>query len=679
MADIEITGTDQEVRTFRDVHSHYTLAKEDLEQRIFRKNGFDDADKMFASFLDESSWPYKSLIFDPRPYTIILEKSARLIGSKPKGRLIPREGGDTLGAYINNELLSFQYDDNSRLGEAMLSKWINMDQNARKYGAAFGITKWRYQTKVKKEKDEKKKAVFFDGPDFVVCNARDVLANPSYGFVNKWFQYREYMTLDELEMVNDASRANPTYKNLDKLRDALAKETRARGDSRETTTQLKNKTMRGLSDYLGRDEVFKTVEIITEYRADRWITFAPRQGVVIRDIPNPYDHGEIPVVQLKYYPLPDDLYGVSELEPTSKLIRGINALFSQYIDNITVDLYPPLMVNPVNVRMHTLDFSPEAKWLMNTPGVDVKRMETSTAATNNFSAAYSIMVGSLNNAWGESSQGYSQINPTQDQGKVTATEIKDTAFTRNARDNMNSIFLAEAIKKQYMFWHSMNKQLMFKGTADKQKIIRIVGRDAVEFFNRKGLSDIRPTQQDAEMIAMGQLDPNDVPPGPMYPVELEEGMETTKFMPDENGEGGNLIIEEGDLLGSYDYVVDIESMKSPTNEDVEAKLTAVLGTITNPAILQLLAQENTKPKIKELLIKLYEATKVVKDAEGYFEDIPQQPMGTEVMPNGQPSQAQPGGAGGPEAGIPGQGNGIDAGVGGGPAPVAGGQNQPFVG
>src|SRR5690348_14702784 len=124
---VEPKGTPEEVKTFTDCHRHYVMAKNDLEQRMFRKNGFDDADKMFASYIDEGSWPYSSTMFDPQPYTTIIEKSARLIGSKPKGRMVPREGGDALGAYINNELLSYQWDDNSRLGESMISKWILMD------------------------------------------------------------------------------------------------------------------------------------------------------------------------------------------------------------------------------------------------------------------------------------------------------------------------------------------------------------------------------------------------------------------------------------------------------------------------------------------------------------------------------------------------------------------------
>lgn len=668
MAKLQIRGTNTEIKTFTDVHGHYMMAKEDLEQRISRKNGFDDADKMFSSHLDEAGWPYQSLIFDPRPYTVILEKSGRLIGKKPKGRLVPREGGDTLGAYVNNELLSFQWDDNSRLGESMIAKWIQMDLNARKYGSSFGLVKWRWERRIEKnDKNEAKKVVFYDGPDFEVCNPRDVLANPSYHYVNKWFQYREYVTLDELERTNDAARTQPVYKNLDLLRDAIKESAKGKvGDRRDTQYIIQNKTIRGLTDYLGRDEVYKVVEIVTEYRPDRWVTFAPRHGVVVRDIPNPYKHGELPVVQLKYYPFADDLYGQSELEPVSRQIRAINAHVSAYCDRIALRLRPPIHVNPINVRMHTLDWSPEAKWLMNNPNQDVQVMRMEAGEDAAFNVIYNVLVSSLLSAVGENSQGISQANPVADAQRVTATEIRDTAFTRNVRDNMNQIFLSEALKKQIMFWHAMNRQLMFQGAKDSAKIIRIVGREAVEFFTRQGLSDIRPTDEDALSVAQGRMTPEDILPGPRYAVDIGEGLEVPKFQPDENGEGGNLIIEPGDLVGNYDYIPDIESMQAPTNEQTEAKLMSLIGMLVNPQILQGLAQEGLKPKYKETLVKMAEATKVIKDAESLFEEI-------------QNGQTQPGGGLAPAAGPANQGNAGNQGMAGGPAPVAPAPNPQLVG
>lgn len=678
--DIIIQGTPSEQSLFSELISHYSMATQDLEQRIYRRNGFNDADRMFASYIDEKSWPYRSTMFDPRPYTIILEKSARLIGSKPKGRLVPREGGDSLGAYINNELLDFQWEDNTRLGQSMIAKWIMMDQNTRKYGSSFGLADWRYERRtVKDEKGNFKKEVFYDGPDFKVLNNRDVLANPSYDFINKWFGYREYLTLGDMKGVNDISRGEPQYKNLDLLENAVRDDVRGTGDTRNIASQ--NKAIKGLQEFLGRDIYNKTIEVYHERRNDRWISIARKYGVVIRDVPNPYRDRELHVVHLKYYPLPDDLYGVSELEPVAKQIKALNAHLSAYSDTIALALRPPVHVNPLNVRMHSLSWDPEAKWLMNSPNVDVQMMKIDTSVTSNFQSIYQVLVGSLMNALGEQSQEMSSVNPFQGTKQVTATEIRDTAFTRNVRDNMNKVFLAEALKQQIMLWHSMDQQFMFSAKADKLKIIRIVGRDAQEFFSRQGLSDIRPTQQDsldaANAIANGQPAPQ-VPPGPVYAVNVGQDqngapLEVPKYMPDANGGGGNLIIEPGDLEGNYDYIPDIESMSAPSTADIEQKLNSLLVAMTNPLIVQGLANEQVRPKYKELLVKMIEATGVVKDADAYFEDISNQ-IGGVVNGQGQINGQNPVVAGGgtpPTGGVPSAGN----------VPVGGmaGSNLPPVG
>jgi hypothetical protein len=617
-----ILGTDEEIKLFTKVNKHYKVASEDLDIRINRKNGFDDADKMFASHIDEANWPYNSLIFDPIPYTVFIEKNGRLIGAKPKGKLVPREGGDSLGAMINNELLSFQWDDNSRLGETMLSKWAMMDMNTRKYGSAFGICKWRT------EKNSAKGGNFYDGPDFTACNPRDVLANPSYTFINKWFQYREYLTLDDLKKINETSVSKNIYKNLDLLEESLQEEQKSKGDRRDNNYVVLNKSIRGLNDYLGSDETYPAFEVVTEYRPDRWIKFCPKHGIIIQDIPNPYEHGEIPVVHLKYYPLPDDLYGVPELEPVSKQIKAINAHDSAYSDSMALATKPPIHVNPINVRMHTIEWNPEAKWIMNSPNVDaqVMRMDQFNAVSNNYTVIKSTLRSSLLSALGESAQGVSQINPVQDNGRVTATEIKDTGYTRNIRDNMNQNYLSEALKKQVLYWQSMNRQFMFKGSTTKQRIIRIVGREAAEYFNQSGLGDVRPTEEDSRKVLNGILDENSIVPGPRFAVSVgedEQGMqlEIPKYIPDETGVGGNLIIEEGDLLGDYDYIADVESMGAPTDQQIENKLQAILATLTNPVIQQGLVSEGKKIKFSELLVKMLESSKVIKDADQYFETL----------------------------------------------------------
>lgn len=666
MPEVPALGTKEEIQTFFEVDRHYSMATEDLD---VRRKDWDKKDELFRSHINETRWPYRSLVFDPRTFTALYEKTARILANKPRGRVIPREGGDVVKAKIINELLSFQWDDNTRAdNDSMLAKWAMMDQNARKYGASFGLAKWHWKRQViREEKDGKKigkSKIFFDGPNFRPLNNRDCLPNPSYSTIKNWFQHREYLTLEELSDTNDAARGKAIYKNLDILRQQVRKDAKdTNGDSRSTNYDVKNLSIKGLTDYLGHDEVNKVIEVVTEYRPDRWITFSPRHGVILRDIPNPYDHGQIPVVTLKYYPIDDDIYGLSEIEPIEKLQKAVNALVCQYLDAINMSLYAPLKVRSAGgaVQMHTLEFGPGAKWLMSDPASDVITHDQNISGVTEFTSTYRFLISAMQEALGETSQGVSGIVPGE--SSKTATEIKDSAMSRSARDNFNQMFLGEAIKKQMMFWHLMNQQLFFKTADGKAKILRIVGKDALTYFKNVGLDANGLSDKSIDLLgsmADEGIDPADLQE-PLFPVETPEGV-LPKMQVDEQGQMGELLIEPDDLAGTYDYIPDVGSMNNgAVDETMRAKAVAI-EQITKGGIGQAIAQEGKKIKMSDMMIDYWEDIGF-KNADQYIENAPMAQMG------GVNGQVDPTGAGGAQpVGI----GGVMAqpqGMGGGSAPV----------
>jgi hypothetical protein len=628
-------GTTDERKLFTKVIRHYDMATEDLD---VRRPDWDVKDELFRSHIDEANHPYNSVVFDPRVFTAIFEKTARLFANKPRGRMVPREGGDTLGARINNELLSFQWDENERVdSQPMLAKWAMMDQNARKYGASFALCKWRYERRVnyKEDKNGKKSGkseIVFDGPDFKPLVNRDVLANPSYSTVKGWFAYREYVTLNELNNINDSARTKSIYKNLDILRDSLQKEGEGGGDTREDNYQSKNKSIKGLEDYLGKDEFNKVVEVVTEYSNDRWVTYAPKHGVILRDIPNPYDHGMIPVVMLRYYQVDDDLYGLSEIEPVQTLQKATNALVNQYLDAINMSLYTPLKIRANAVQMHTLEFGPGAKWIMNNPD-DVVPHETSTSGITEFASTYRFMVGAMQEALGETSAAVSNLAPGQ--ADKTATEVRDLAQQRNARDNYNQLFLSEALKKQMMLWFNMNKQFLFADPNEQQKIIRIVGKDAIRYFQQRGLDQYQITDEAINtitgegqsdevvtemegLLAEGRINPKDYQT-PLYPVE-SDGEVLPKMTMEPGDELAHLILEPDDIGGNYDYIPDVESMSVPDDTQIIAAAKQMIDLNTNPQAVQQLASEGYQFKLKEAMEDFFERLGT-KDADKYFSKL----------------------------------------------------------
>jgi hypothetical protein len=623
---------------FSELERHYQVGFDETDRRRTGKGligsiSFDEADELFRSWLNENDWPYDALLFDPRVFTFIFEKTARLIGSRLRGELIPREGGDVIGAKINNALLNYQWDQASH-GGSMLSKWALMDINTRKYGAAFGLCKWRY------ERDKNDKAVF-DGPEMYVLNNRDCASDLSGNSVEtlNWFDARQYVTLQELKRVNDVSRGKPIYENLDKLYTKVEEDIHNEkgGDSRDSNWISRNRTISGLHQSpIGNDPVFKHVEIVTEYRRDEWLTFAPKHGVVLRVIDNPYKNHEIPITMLRYYPIDDDLYGLSEIEPIKGLQKGINALLCQYVDEINQKLYSPVAIGP-GVRQQTLQWGKGARWIMNNPMSDFRVVESSSNAAAYFNNTYSALVAAMMNALGESSLGISNIDRFQ--GDKTATEVKQLTLQRNARDNFNQLFLAESIERQMKLWHSMNQQMIFSEGDKSSYILRIVGNDLIKQFQEAGFDKYGISEGAGDMLS----DDLDVDPekmrAPVYPVDIsgENGEEkiVPKFDLEKSGKFGKLYIEPSDLMGNYDYVADVRSMTvNAGEEEKSARDRAITALLSNQNVLALLQQEGYSPKFKDLFVAWLEDYGF-KDADKFFEKAPPQ-QGGEIP--GQPGR-----------------------------------------
>ena len=645
-----LRGTPEEKKAYWEVVKHYDMARQDLEMRY---PDFDRKDELFRSHIPDidskgQKWPYSAQVFDPRVFTAIFEKSARLLANKPRGRMEPRESGDVLGAKINSEILNFQWDESQKVDDTpMLAKWAMLDMNARKYGAGFMLCNWRYE----KHGDK----VFYDGPNCKVWNNRDVLHNPSYSYIKNWIQLREYNTLEELRSVNDAAKGKPVYKNLDVLKDSLLKSLDEKGDmgradSRDENWRSKNLAIKGLQDYLGKDEVYPVIEVVTEYRPDRWITFAPKHGIILRDIPNPYKHGRIPVILLKYYPIDEDIYGLSEIEPIEKLQKATNASLNQYLDAINISLYPIIKVRTASVQMQTLEWGIGKKWLMNDPSTDVVEQHTKPAGVAEFPLTYRLLVGALQEGVGQSSQGVSNITPGE--ANKTATEIRDTASQRNARDNFNQIFLSEAITKQMMLWYQMNQQFLFSTKEGQKKIIRIANQDAIEFFTGMGLDGQGFTDQaidqlsdplNDDVIADPNFNPMDLAT-PLYPVETSEGA-IPKLVLDEGGMGGSLVVEPSDLEGAYDYIVEVRSMENPDPARVSALQQAVVEA-SKPELIPLRAQDGKYLSLVSLEKDLWEILGL-KDGDKYYKPLPQPQIGG-INEANQAGLPLPGGVGGPQ-------------------------------
>jgi hypothetical protein len=292
--------------------------------------------------------------------------------------------------------------------------------------------------------------------------------------------------------------------------------------------------------------------------------------------------------------------------------------------------------------MHTLEFGPGKKWIMNEPSSDVMPYDNKPAGIAEFTNTYSFMISALQNALGESSQGISNLSAFG--GEKTATEVKDMALRRNARDNFNQIFLSEALKKQMGFWHLMDRQFLFSDSHDQQKVIRIVGKDAIAYFQKQGLdaNDISP--EAANMIADMADEEMNIPPAdlatPISTVNVG-GEQIPKFTVEPGSDTGTLIIEKDDLSGTYDYIPDVGSMQLPDDAQLVAAKREAITTALNPTTNQLMMSQGYQIKFKELFEDFLEQVGMT-DANKYFEKLPQGGLGGTNQTGGVGPQGMPG-------------------------------------
>ncbi len=634
--------------TLTEVIGHYQDWKEDNDTRRTRENGWNDITDAYYGKLPDD-FPYNSQVVDPRLSTTLIEKNARLLNAKLKGRLVPREGGDAVKARINNAILDFQWDNASH-GGSMLSKWSMMDMDARLYGSKFALVVW----KVIKDNEG---VVKFEGNEFIPKDIRDCGIDPNCQNVKdaRWFQLREWVAIEDLEKANKNKEGIEIYPGLAKLKEAVKNSS----DRRDVEYESRLKQLKSLSDRMGDDDSFQIVEIVTEYRPDRWITFAPKHNVILRDIKNPYKHGKIPIVQLKYYPLGDDPLGESEVERVLPIWRAIQAVINAHLDGMNVRMFPPLKIMEGQARIETLVYGPGAPWIMNTPNA-VTEMQFGPNALNEFQTDYSALVSAFNNAMGDLSQNNSTVAPTETE--KTATEIKHIAKQQNIRDEKNQTDLSEAISDCMKMWLVNNQQFLFSNPDSQEYILRIVGKEEFNYFKELGMDNMEITPEAMaevksiielsaqEGYELTDIDMNNLiesAKSPIYPVIENPNVKDPskyKYHPklkvSEKGDFAELSVVPEDLNGTYDYVPDIKSMSVGADIEYTQGLMQMFQMMVNQNIVGMLAQDGVKINVQDLLISLFNQYGA-KNAEQYFSPINQTNVGTDgLAPGGQIAPGQ---------------------------------------
>lgn len=215
-------------KLFKEIEDKYDYAYEELQPRFEKFNEWED---LYLSYLANKDNPWKSQVFDPESFEKVERMVSHLFATRPRGRFLPREGSDTKGVRVGDELFKAQWD---KSGQNMQQKLMRVGRNIGIFGTGFGILTWRYERRQIKTYDEKSDSVkaqwkvTWDDPYFQDLYIYDCFPDPTAVSVEdmQWFIHNEYVTIDELEATNFKVKGEKRYVNLDLLKEKWKRKTK---------------------------------------------------------------------------------------------------------------------------------------------------------------------------------------------------------------------------------------------------------------------------------------------------------------------------------------------------------------------------------------------------------------------------------------------------------------------
>lgn len=426
--------------------------------------------------LDSSIYPWRSKLFIPWSFTVVETIIPKVFARDPKWRAIagspdfPSDGARTV-----QDLLSYQWNH-----AGMRLKMYDYIKDSLMYSKGFAKVSWKFQMKNKTfmepvvgkddvitYKKTVKSDVYQDDPDVEIIDPMDLYIDPDattsgYGGNAKFMIHRKTVPLQDV-------KDNPNYKNADKIKDTTSAD------------QYADKLTRFQDNIPQKDKHSNLVEIFEYWEQDRLVVLANR-SIVLRDSPNPYNHKEIPFVELDDYRDPHRLYGQSELSVIDPLQREINSIRNQRRDYDNLALNPVIRMVPGTLRNpNSAVMAPGSVWLVS----DLNSMDVfelpqlqGTARDIEQQTANDIK---MTVAIDEIGIGLLPDNPQ----RRSATEVVTAQSMAGKRFAIKIALLEEAVKKIGQLVFALNQQFL-----DQERMIQIVGQRGAQEWVKLGPQDI---------------------------------------------------------------------------------------------------------------------------------------------------------------------------------------------
>lgn len=599
------------------------VASEINEQFLFAKKYLDSIhermnmqEELYRSFIDKNDYPHGARVFDPRTFRVIETVTPRMVANEPSGSFYPTENGDMATTEILNALIKYDWRRAN-----MFEKMVKFVKSMLIFGTAFGRNYWdfreRERVRMKPKKingklvwspDSKEEVMVteFDGPNFEVLNIYDCFPDPNA--TNKdnmrWFIYRTFKTLEELKMENE-TRGMEYWKNLDKLEDGINKEgDNKASDSAPEYLQYREhrRIMLSTEELHGKDESNPEFAVFRRFTKDGWCDVVPEYGnVVIREVQNPYFHGDIPITYGVDYPYPGELYGMGEIEPIDRIQRAINAVLNQRLDNVQLNLNQMWKVKKNSgVDMHTLVSAPGN--VITTDEMDaIQPVSVPDVTGGTFIQTMNYLTSALQNGSGITDYTIGIDNESNVANK-TATGTRLIQQEANAQFKLKiQMFNHMVIQDIANQW----KDLRIQYTTEEQKL-RIIGEETINYLRDKtNLSKI-------------DMQGNPIDPGDPVQSKLDitsDGFAFLNIMPDDI---------QPSIVGDYDFIATTSSEQLTDPIALQENFFAALEQVKDPNWQQGLAQQGKMLNFESLTGKVFDKLNLGLEIKDAITDIPQQ-------------------------------------------------------
>lgn len=424
-----------------------------------KRTQWDEYENLFLNKLDTRlTENTKSKVFDPKLATLAIERSARVMSQFPTGKVRGVSRNDEGAAKLMNLVLDRYVMPNAKAQFDLLTKFRMVDLYSNIYGNFFTFI----------DMDVKKNG--YVGPDLWLLNIRDVfpqvgavsLEDSDFVIVRTW-QPKSYFE-------NKANQKG--YKNISKLIDAL-KDKNGKKENRDDDSETQRESEMYPDAKAARGAGF--YEVYSMYERDRWVDYCADADMTFRDIDNPHDNGELPVVCKYSLPLLDDFMGMGDFERGKSMQKTLNSLWNLYLDAVKISIFPPVLINKDNIASkNSIKWAAAARWMgRNNINNFAQTMNLTPQGINTFNNTYQVVTAALMNQFGSTDTSIS-TNTDQSFGK-TPQALKMQSQREASRDNADRFYVEQYLKNVFnRFTNLVAKKL------PKDITVRLFGNELEE-------------------------------------------------------------------------------------------------------------------------------------------------------------------------------------------------------